>query len=461
MVSHPPYPEISEAERFPLLSPAGQRLLHAMRQDSRAPIWNWPNGEQLDAAGLAEVHQFAQALQTRGVFTRDQLPAWLPEFLDFCLEEVPFYRRRAVAGTPLAAIPSCSREDLAPRPWEFVPDSQSLDRLIVFHSSGTTGHPAALPTHPATAACGIPLLERALAPLGLTFPRGPEQIALTNITAYPGAYSTAIVVAYLQEAGCVRVNLCPQDWRQPGDCLGYLDRWRAPVMLGDPIAFAAWDRLGLQQPPQVLVSCIMALSDALAADLSARYGCQVLDLYAMTETGIVAVGTPNGHAVLPHDLYIEILDEHDQPCTPGLRGEVTVTGGRNPFAPLLRYRTGDFASLAWQEGKPILVGLEGRRPVLFPTADGRLVHSMEVSRLLRRFPLTQFQLHQAADGVFHFQYRGRADAGQLRLALQELLGRSATLTMAELLPPSAGRRQVIEYRTDVRTPVLDRLLPTP
>jgi hypothetical protein len=86
---------------------------------------------------------------------------------------------------------------------------------------------------------------------------------------------------------------------------------------------------------------------------------------------------------------------------------------------------------------------------------------MEVSRLLRRFPLTQFQLHHAADGVFHFQYRGRADAGQLRLALQELLGRSATLTMAELLPPSAGRRQVTEYRTDVRTPVLDRLLPTP
>jgi phenylacetate-CoA ligase len=140
---------------------------------------------------------------------------------------------------------------------------------------------------------------------------------------------------------------------------------------------------------------------------------------------------------------------------------VTVTGGRNPFAPLLRYRTGDFASLAWQAGKPILVGLEGRRPVLFPTADGRLVHSMEVSRLLRRFPLTQFQLHQAADGVFHFQYRGRADAGQLRLALQELLGRSATLTMAELLPPSAGRRKVTEYRTDVRTPVLDRLLPPP
>ena len=171
-------------------------------------------------------------------------------------------------------------------------------------------------------------------------------------------------------------------------------------MLGDPQAFAALEEIGIERPPQVLVSCIFEMSDAFAARLSARYGCPVIDLYALTEAGIVAVKTPHGHALLPPDLYVEILDEHDQPCPPGCVGEITLTGGRNPFLPLLRYRTGDYASLAWFDGRPTLVGLEGRRPVCFPTGD-RVVHSMEVTRLMRKFPLAQFQLQARRAGVRH------------------------------------------------------------
>ena len=179
-------------------------------------------------------------------------------------------------------------------------------------------------------------------------------------------------------------------------------------MLGDPQAFAALEHIGIERPPQVLVSCIMHLSDALAAQLAARYGCPVIDLYALTEAGIVAVRSPHGHAILPHDLYVEILDEHDEPCPPGVRGEITLTGGRNPFLPLLRYRTGDFASLAWHDGRPTLVGLEGRRPVCFPSGD-RIVHSMEVTRLLRKFPLAQYQLHQDEEGGFRFRLSRRRE----------------------------------------------------
>lgn len=49
------HPEISEQERFPLLTPAGRKWLHAMRQHPQAPIWNWPNGEQLNEIGRAHV----------------------------------------------------------------------------------------------------------------------------------------------------------------------------------------------------------------------------------------------------------------------------------------------------------------------------------------------------------------------------------------------------------------------
>jgi phenylacetate-CoA ligase len=438
------HPEINEAQRFPLLTPAGRRFLHRVREHPQAPRWNWPNGEQLDAAGLERVREFARALAATRVFGPTGLPAWLPQFVDFCREEVPFYRRRSVPGTPFHAIPSCSRDDLAPRVWEFVPDSLPLDQLIVFSSSGTTGHPAKMPTHPYTAACGIPLLEHALAPYGIGFPRGVGQMALANVAAYPGAYTTAVVVSYLDEAGCIRVNLCPEDWRATSDCRAFLDAWPVPVILGDPLAFAKLAEVAIDRAPQALVSSVTMLTDALASDLEARFGCPVLDLYALTEAGIVAKKVPTGHAILPHDLYVEILDEHDQPCPAGVRGEVTLTGGRNPFAPLLRYRTGDFAALAWHDGRPVLHELEGRQGVLFRAADGRTVHSMEISRRLRRYPLIQFTLRQGAGG-FDFRYRGAVDVDALRAELAALLGTSANIGIDQFAEPVPRGRKVVQF----------------
>jgi phenylacetate-CoA ligase len=219
-------------------------------------------------------------------------------------------------------------------------------------------------------------------------------------------------------------------------------------MLGDPQAFAALTSVGIERPPQVMVSSIMCLSDALAAQLAAHFGCPVIDIYALTEAGIVAVKTPQGHAVLPHDLYVEILDDHDVPCPPEVRGEIALTGGRNPFLPLLRYRTGDYASLGWRQGRPVLVDLEGREPVVFPVAGDRIVHSMEVTRLLRRFPLVQYQLHQDADGGFRFRYRGGVAEGELRGALLDLLGGRSSLEMerfpAGVTPP---QRKVQVYKS--------------
>jgi len=161
------------------------------------------------------------------------------------------------------------------------------------------------------------------------------------------------------------------------------------------------------------------------------------------------VRTPQGHAVLPHDLQVEILDEYDQPVADGERGEVVLTGGRKPYMPLLRYRTGDFASLTRHAGRPVLVDLEGRQPVVFPVGD-RVVHSMEVTRLLRRFPLSQYQLHQDAAGDFRFSYRGVASDDDLQSALRELLGGHRSLTVEVLPAEGDSRRKVDVYRSDCK-----------
>jgi phenylacetate-CoA ligase len=86
----------------------------------------------------------------------------------------------------------------------------------------------------------------------------------------------------------------------------------------------------------------------------------------------------------------------------GERGELAVTGGRNPFLPLLRYRTGDWGRLDFAPcacGDPMLriVELEGRAPVLFSSARGRAVNPVDISGVLRAHPIVQHALVQRAD----------------------------------------------------------------
>ncbi len=454
------YPEISEAERFPRITPKGLALLRSMRQHPHAPVWNWPNGEQLNEAGLATVQSFATRLMEAMHRQHEDL-TWLRDFTEFCARDVPFYRTRCqqygLLGASFTDWPSIHREDLAPRVWEFVPDSMSLDELIVFSTSGTTGHPTRMLSHPATAACGVPLIEAALSRNNVTLPRGPEHVAITNVAAYRGAYTTAIVVSYLNEAGCVRINLDQSAWRNASDCVAYMNHWHAPVWLGDPLAYASMQSISIDHAPQAIVSSIMRLSDAFANNLKKQYGCPVIDLYAMTEVGIVAMRTEIGHEILPHDLYVEILGPNDEPLPDGARGEVTVTCARNPFMPLVRYRTGDFASLMKVNGRRVLIDLEGRSPVLFPLPSGRLVHSMEVTRLMRRYPLLQYRLHQESDGTFRFGHRGHVDLLALRRELAELLelqNSPSSLEFSELNDVQTTGYKVIEYRSALAADVL-------
>ncbi|MFN7292317.1 MAG: hypothetical protein ACK5T6_17160 [Pirellula sp.] len=424
------YPELSEEERFPLLTANGRKLLYRMRQDSNAPIWNWPNGEQLNDSGLSRVNQFADALRQHaeaGSETLDE-PSWIDDYVDYCLSEVPFYRRRGRRGLSLQEIPTCGRVDMAPCVWDFVPDSEPLDELITFSSSGTTGHPTRTPHHPYSAACGVPLMEQAVQKFcGVPFPRGSDSTVICNVAAYPGAYTTAIVVAYLQEAGCIRVNLDPSAWRKVEDREAYLNRWAAPIWLGDPVAFGALEKLDIDYKPKAILSSIMHLSPGFAKRLSLKYECPVLDMYAMTEAGIIAVGNESGHRIIPHDLFVEVLDERERRCAPGVRGEIVLTGGRNPYLPLLRYRTGDFASLQIIDGHRALVGLEGREPIEYPIPNGRIIHSMELTRLMRYYPVLQYEMKIVGENSYELHVRGDIDRKALATDLSELFNMSINI----------------------------------
>lgn len=439
---------LTDQERFPLITPDGQAMLKRLREHPHAPRYNHTCGDRLDEEGLAKVRAYAEAQRAtaRGWKVGDP-PTWVVEFVRYCLREVPVYRRRGGDADKFAFLPTTDRSDLGAEPWAFVPDDAPLEDLIVYDTSGRTGHPLDILCHPITVSQYLPLLETALEAKGVRLEGGAGRVALLTICCQRSTYTFPSVSAYLGGAGTGKVNLHLASWRAPEDRVQFLDDLNAEVYSGDPLAFAELVRLPLASRPKALISTAMTLLPGLAAELEARFACPVVDLYSLNESGPVAFRTVHGMEILPHDLYVEVLRPDGSVCAPGERGEVTLTGGRNPFLPLLRYRTGDWAAMRFDGAAPTLLDLDGRPPVLFRTPEGALVNNVDITLAMRPFALAQFSLHQAADGALILRVRGGiVDEETLCAPLRTLFGAEQRITVT---PLSEEGDKVLQYTSDL------------
>lgn len=443
----------SHNTRFPMLTEAGRQRLHWLEEHPQAPRFNHSGVDRLTAAGAARVAAFERALlsESRG-WQAGTLPPWVPEFAAFCCRNVPAYRDDS-APHPFLDLPTCDRSDLSRAPWEFVPDSQPLDGLIVFQTSGTTGHPLNIITHPEVLSHYWPLLRAALNAYGLALDPARDdgpRVGVVVVCYQATTYTYVALSSYLNQAGLVKINLHPADWRDPADRTAFLDACQPEIYTGDPVSLAELAALPLTSRPKAIVSTSMALLPGLRLSLEARFGCPVVDVYSMNESGPIAVAAPDGggHWLLSHRLYVEVLDPDGMPCPPGVRGEVALTGGFNPFLPLLRYRTGDWASLDFADPRRLhLVGLEGRAPVVFRAADGRSINNIDVTAALKRLTMPQYNLHQFADGTLRLRVAGAPVAEDaLRASILALFGPQIPLAIEPFDAAAVGK--VMQYSRD-------------
>ncbi|HOY66673.1 MAG TPA: capsule biosynthesis protein CapK [Candidatus Ozemobacteraceae bacterium] len=443
---------LTDEERFPLLDDAGRRRLARLREHPHAPRWTFPCGDRLTRSACDRIASFEAQLRNgpaAGGWTGSGMqPDWLDAFVERCLKTVPFYRERSGSTGPFEELPTCGREDLGRAPWAFVPDDQPLDDLLTYTTSGTTGNIVRILSHPVTAGSYLGALRVLLGRAGVPFDAAPEGVAIAQVCAQASTFTHATIISYLGGAGYVKINLNPGEWRNVEDPARFLDDIAPEILTGDPVAFAALAALPVSLRPRALVSSAMAVTPGMKTMLERRFGCPLIDVYSLNESRFVAVAGPGGHEILPHDLYVEILGGDGRICAPGDRGEIVLTCGRNPFLPLLRYRTGDTAALVWEGGRPVLAGLEGRQPVVFLTHTGEVVNSIDVTRALGHLPIPQFSLHQEPDQRLVLRYRGTGiDEEDIRRPLESLFGSGHDIKIELLSGPPAGK--AIVYTSDI------------
>lgn len=439
-----------EEDRHPNLSEHGRRMLAFLREHPNAPIYRNHSGHRLRPEEIPQVKQWEDdAIAARIDWQPNSPPFWVPSFVERNLAEVPFYRRYGAAPRDFTRLPTITREDLAREIPYFVPDHVDIERLINFRTSGTSGHPLLLASHPLVAAQYLGYHKRALHRFSVRLKHGRGQVGVMLLGMQSVCFTYVSVTPTMDESGLAKINLHPNDWRSLDDRAKYLEATQPEVIAGDPISFAELLHIDPKIHPAALLSTSMSLLPKLREELQARFDCPVLDLYSMNEAGPIAVFDPEagGHVLLQHRMYVEILDDDDQPVTAGQRGEVTLTGGFNFCLPLVRYRTGDHAALVRRDDDLILMDLEGRPPVRFRKGNGEWINNIEVTHALRPLPIVQFSVHQDAAGAVLVNYAAASVArSDVERALRTVFGPETSLDVRQV---ASFERKIIQYTSSL------------
>jgi phenylacetate-CoA ligase len=134
--------------------------------------------------------------------------------------------------------------------------------------------------------------------------------------------------------------------------------------------------------PRAVFTSSESLLDFHRQQIASATGAPIADRYGHSEFSVSALQCPAGSYHVDTEFCVVEIDPH-QETDEWVRGEVISTGFANRAMPLLRYRTGDVATLrkrgscACGRARPILEQIDGRIEDYVVTPDGRLIGRMD------------------------------------------------------------------------------------
>ncbi len=452
-------------ERAPAMTERAWEGLERVLQHPDAPRYNRTLGDRVGPAELVALEACRAALVSRSRESAAAPSSATVDFVEslrsrlFLLDDLP---DGFDVARDFEALPTTDRDTLAHRLEDVVPRDLPIEKAIVYSTSASTGHAVIIPNHPVAVVQSVAHLERAMSLNGVRLdPREGAPIAV-NASMQRQTYVFATTMSAWAGAVYAKLNLEPHDWAGGAASRDRFLRDFAPAFVAsEPLTLAESLRLEVPLRPAVVISSAVRLQPELADRLRTAWDTVVIDLYSTTETGPIAASVPGiaGHVVLMTDLFVEVLGPGNERLPDGARGEITLTGGRNPYLPLVRYRTGDYGRLATvtlPDGRAAraILDLEGRPPVTFRGTDGGRVSSVDVARRIRPLaPFVQHALHQRADGSLELRLRPLPGVPipreDFEYTLRDLFGRDARVDV--VIDPTLGSAggKIVAWRSDV------------
>jgi phenylacetate-CoA ligase len=223
-----------DSDRFPSITESGRKMLLFLAEHPNAPIFRNKSGNRLTDEDIGFLREREKSIEeSRPGWPKGGQPRWIDDFVADCIESVPFYRRYGFPGE-LSALPLVSRADLGHDISAFVPDTVPIDRLVNYRTSGTSGHPLLIASHPRVAASYLLYLKRALGRFGIELHNGKGQVGVLLVGWQKECFTYVSVTPIMDESGLAKINLHPDDWKSPDDRWKYIDALRPEVITGDP-----------------------------------------------------------------------------------------------------------------------------------------------------------------------------------------------------------------------------------
>lgn len=262
---------------------------------------------------------------------------------------------------------------------------------------------------------------------------------------------------------CYRVG--PQQW---DDFTQKLNSLRPSLLESYADAGYEYARYVLDQQHQIhqprgIITSAGLLLPHMKHTIAKAFNCPVLNRYGSREVGDIACSCPQGDSLHVSELthFVEIVTPDNQPCPPGVEGELQITVLTNRSMPLIRYRiedraTWDAAPCPCKRHTKMLASIAGRSNDYLIAADGSQVNGTALTTLLYEFPeVRRFQFRQSPDhsiamllepqpGVAseHFD----TIAAKARAKMVTLLGEAATIateTVSDIPPTPTGKHRYV------------------
>lgn len=394
--------------RLPLMKEEYLPLFLSLKEHAHAPIWNYTCGDRLTEDDLMLIDKFQEELTSNRDNIQKEIPDFILNWVENIKDKVYLFKENTKGidiRNNFEQIKCMTREDLGRGLDKIIPTDVSLSRLIVNSTSGTTGHPIIAPNHPVAIGYYTPLLLFVLDKHSVKTNFTKDNVGCMLICAQKETAVYSTVVPMLNGTGFAKVNLDENSWKKKESSKIYIEDFSPEFLTGDPFSFSEFLKLDINYKPKAFVSTSMELSPSLRKKIYDKFKCPIIDYYSLNETGPIAYSCPihsEEFHILPTDIFVEITDDSGNRLSEDISGNITITGGRNPYIPLLRYKTGDRAKIKWKqcecgEKTPRLYDLETRKQVLFYNKSLNLINPIDITRIMKRYPILQYEFKQKKD----------------------------------------------------------------